>query len=455
VKKTRRILLINPVNPHRKGFTLRNESRQAPLGLGMVAAATPAHWSIKIWDENFRPFQYRDADLVGITAFTSTCNRAYEIAAMYRRQGIPVVMGGIHASTLPDEALQFVDSVVVGEAEKVWPMLLNDFENNSLKPLYRGGFCQLSEIPRPRHDLFHPGYYFASIQTSRGCPMNCDFCSVPAFNGFQYRFRDTEAILDEIAGVRQNLLYFVDDNITGYNEASRQHAMQLFEGMIGRGFKKEWFAQASLNIVQHPDILKAAAQSGCRLLLIGIESESEEGLKSSNKMINLKMGVSKYREAFRTIHKHGIGILGAFIFGLDSDTPADIAKRNRYILRSPVDVVQASVLTPLPGTRLFDKINAEKRLLRTNFPDDWKRYHFVEVVHRPAKMGTQDFALEVQKAYQITFSKINIFIRFLRTWWNTRSLRTAIWAWNSNMNYRSLVKEHAVEYPEEPISPNA
>lgn len=441
MENRKKLLLINPVNQHRKGFILRHESRQAPLGLGMVAASTPPGWNVRIWDENFRPFRFREADLVGITAFTSTCNRAYEIAGLYREKGIPVVMGGIHASSMPDEAKRFVDSVVIGEAENIWPQVLEDFENGSLKPLYRSGFCNMNKIPVPRHDLFHPGYYFASIQTSRGCPMNCDFCSVPAFNGFQYRFRDTENILEEIGSVNKNLLYFVDDNIIGHNTQAHDHAMNLFEGMIRKGLKKEWFAQASLNIAAKDDILKAAAKSGCRLLLIGIEAENEAGLKATNKKINLKIGVDQYRAAFRKIHRHGIGVLGAFIFGLDSDTPADIGKRARYINRSSVDVVQASVLTPLPGTRSFERIAKEKRLVRNNYPDDWKRYHFIEVVHKPLKMEVHEFEKSVEKAHKKICSRFSIMIKFIRTLWNTRSLRTAVWAYHSNMNYRMMAFE--------------
>lgn len=450
MEKRKKLLLINPLNPHRRGFLLRQESMQVPLGLGMLAALTPPDWSVKIWDENFRPFRFREADLVGITAFTSTCNRAYEIAAVYRQKGIPVVMGGIHASTLPDEAGRYVDSVVIGEAEGVWQHVLDDFEKGVLKTVYRGGFCNMNSIPVPRHDLFHPGYYFASIQTSRGCPMNCDFCSVPAFNGFQYRFRETDSILDEIENINKNLLYFVDDNIIGYNTAAHNHAMNLFEGMIHRGFKKEWFAQASLNIAGKEDVLKAAAASGCKMLLIGIESESEEGLKSTNKNINLKMGVNQYKAAFRKIHKHGIAVLGAFIFGLDSDTSNTVRNRSRYINKSPVDVVQASILTPLPGTRVYNRMLDEKRLLRTNYPDDWKRYHFIEVVHKPKQMEAIDLAKSVNKAYRSIFSKANILKKFLRTLWNTRSFRTAMWAYNSNLNYKLMAFEQDIEYPAGP-----
>ncbi len=442
------LILINPANQYRRGFLLRKESRQVPLGLGVVAALTPPGWKIILIDENFRDFKYRKADLVGITAFTSTVNRAYEIAQEYRKNGVPVVLGGIHASSMPDEALQFVDAVVIGEAESAWPKLISDFESGSLQKIYNGGIPDISASPVPRHDLFHPGYYFASVQTSRGCPMDCDFCSVPGFNGHKYRLRNVETILDELEALPQKLIYFVDDNLIGYNKTAEDHAVALFEGMIRRGLKKEWFAQTSLNIAEKPEILKLAAKSGCRLLLIGIEAEKAEQLKDTNKKLNLKLGTDSYAGAFKTIHKYGIGVLGAFIFGMESDTPQSLTERTDYIINSSVDVIQASVMTPLPGTRLFNKMASENRLLCSNFPEHWQHFHFSDVVFKPALMQPGELATGIHQTYKRMCSMKNIRIKFLRTLWNTKSLRTAVWAYNSNLNYRNVAfeKPSAFEY---------
>ncbi len=442
----KRLLLINPANAYRKGYLNRRESKQVPLGLGIIAALTPAPWKVTLLDENFREFHYREADLVGITAVTASAPRAYEIAAEYRAQGIPVVMGGIHASSMPDEALNYVDSVVIGEAEGAWGQVLADFEAGQLRSLYRSGLASPDKIPAARHDLFHPGYLFASIQTSRGCPMDCDFCSVPWFNGHQYRLRSTETILEEIRSVQKPMIYFVDDNIIGYNQIAEDHAVRLFEGMIRLGLKKDWFAQASINIAQKPEILKLAARSGCRMLLIGIEAEDPEALKSSNKRINLRLGVENYKQAFRVIHKHGINVLGAFIFGMESDTPESVRKRTDYILSSSVDVTQASVMTPLPGTRIFERMRAEGRLMCTDFPRHWQHFHFSDVVFRPSHMTEQELAGETDRAYARMSDLSYLRKRFLRSWWNTKSLRSAVWAWNSNLNYRSIAREKPVAY---------
>ncbi|HNQ60446.1 MAG TPA: radical SAM protein [Bacteroidales bacterium] len=438
-KKT--LILINPSNQYRRGFALRQQSRQVPLGLGIIAALTPPNWKIIILDENIKPFRFREADLVGITTFTSTAQRAYEIAAVYRGKGIPVVFGGIHVSMLPDEALQYGDAVVIGEAETSWPNVMSDFEAGRLQRIYRGPHADLSQCPIPRHDLFHPSYLFASIQTSRGCPMDCDFCSVPVFNGHSYRLRPVEAILDEMEALPQKLIYFVDDNITGYSKASEKHAQELFEGMIRRGLKKEWFAQASLNISQNPELLKLAARSGCKMLLIGIEAENENALRDTNKHVNLTLGTKTYKHAFRTIHQAGIAVLGAFIYGMDSDTPSSLQARTKFIVHSSVDVVQASAITPLPGTRLFKRLQQENRILANHPPHSWKYFHFSDVVFRPAEMQAHELADNLWMAYQKIFSLKTLRMKFLRTLWNTKNLRTSVWAWNSNLNYRAVSME--------------
>jgi radical SAM superfamily enzyme YgiQ (UPF0313 family) len=347
---------------------------------------------------------------------------------------------------MPEEALQYVDAVVVGEAEGTWKTVLEDAENGCLKKIYRSGLADLGTIPAARHDLFHPGYLFASVQTSRGCPMNCDFCSVPAFNGHKYRLRSPEAVLDEIEAVPHHMIYFVDDNIVGYNEEAEAHARAIFEGMIRRNIKKEWFAQTSLNIAEKPEMLRLAARSGCRMLLIGIEAEDPEALKDTNKKLNLKLGVDSYKKAFRTIHRHGIVVLGAFIFGMDTDTPLSLEKRTNYILRSSVDVTQASVMTPLPGTRLYDKLKAENRILCNDFPRDWQHFHFSDVVFNPRGMSPEMLAKCTDTAYKKICSMPVIRKKFLRTLWNTRSLRSAVWAWNSNLNYRSVGLEKPSNY---------
>lgn len=409
-----------------------------PLALGIIAALTPDTWDIEIHDENFVEFTYKDADLVALTTVTANVNRAYEIAGIYKKAGIPTIIGGIHASMMPDEALKFVDAVVIGEAESIWAQVLLDLENDRLKSKYHGELQPMVNAPLPRRDLFHPSYSYANIQTSRGCPMNCEFCSVHIFNGSKYRQRPVEDVLDELETIPQELVYFVDDNIIGYSKNSAERAIRLFKGMIERGIKKDWYCQASLNIADNEDVLKYAAESGCRMILIGIESEKQEQLKEVNKKMNLKMGVEMYQEVFDRIHKYGISVLGALIYGLDSDSKEDLFDRTRFAIESGVDAMQATIVTPLPGTGLFERMNKGNRLLYTDYPEDWKYYHFLEVVHKPIKMTSQEFMDAMWENWSILYDPKTLQRKMLRTLKETKNAKAATWAYLSNVERHNL-----------------
>jgi radical SAM superfamily enzyme YgiQ (UPF0313 family) len=436
----KKLVLVNPVNPVRTGLTVNQSSRFPPLGLGIVAALTPAHWDVELVDENWEPFTYRDADLVGITAFTASANRAFEIAACYRERSVPVVMGGIHASMRPQEALQFVDAVVVGEAEAVWSQIIADVEAGAgrLQPVYQGGWTDLQGMPYSRRDLFHPSYMFASVQTSRGCPMDCEFCSVTAFNGRRYRRRPPEEVLDELENIPQKNLFFVDDNIIGYGKTSREQALAIFRGMVERKMDKLWFCQASLNFADDEEVLHWASRAGCWMVFLGLEAEEADALTEINKQLNLKRGVEAYEGAFRRIHRAGIAVLGAFIFGMDGDTPEALRRRTDYVIRSGVDVMQTTFLTPLPGTRLFDRLLNENRLLYTDFPADWDRYDMTEAVHRPAGMEPAAFSQVVRACNRRMYANPVLWRKALHTLWETRNPMAAMFARGSNINYRNV-----------------
>ncbi len=435
---SRRLVLINPVNPVRTGLTVNPSSRFPPIGLGIIAALTPESWDVELVDENWEPFAYREADLVGITAFTASARRAYEIAALYRERSVPVLMGGIHASMCPEEALRFVDGVVIGEAETVWPQVVADVEAGQLQQIYRGAWSDLAGLPRPRRDLFHPDYMFASVQTSRGCPMDCEFCSVTAFNGRRYRRRPPEEVLDELESIPQKMLFFVDDNIIGYGKESREQAMALFRGMVERGMDKRWFCQASLNFADDEEVLHWASRAGCKMVFLGLEAEEVDGLAEVNKRLNLQRGVESYDGAFRRIHQAGIAVLGAFIFGMDSDTPEKLRRRTDYMIRSGVDVMQTTYLTPLPGTRLFSQLQGEGRLLYTDFPQDWDHYDMTEVTHRPRGMTPEALSQAVGESSRRMYAWPVLARKAMRTLRETRAPLTMMFAWHSNVNYRNV-----------------
>lgn len=438
---SKRLLLINPINQRRKGLLRDKHAIYPPLALGIVAALTPDDWEISLIDENFDDFVYRDADLVAFTSFTSTVNRAYELAAVYRTKGIPTVIGGIHASMMPDEATQYVDSVVINEAESVWKEVIRDAESGRLKKTYRGEWLSLAGLPQPRTDLFHPDYVFGSIQTGRGCPMKCDFCSVHTFNGSKFRQRPVEEVLDEFEKIPQQRIFIVDDNLIGYSQRSFERAKSIFRGLIERNIKKDWFCQASINVADDDELLQLAAESGCRLILLGIESEKASSLVQMNKSLNAKRGSESYSGVFEALHKHGIGVLGTFIMGLENDDEQDLIHRAKFIMESSVDAIQTTLMTPLPGTVLFNRLKNEGRLMYTNFPEDWSRYHFGELVHQPLKMSHEAMNECIQQQFVRMYDPKTLKRRMIQSLKNTRNPVTATWAYASNLQYRNIFFE--------------
>lgn len=438
----KKLVLINPVNLTKSGLTINNSSRFPPLGLGIIASLTPDDYEIKLIDENINPFVFEEADLAGITAFTSSAARAYEIAGQYKQKGIPVVMGGIHASMCPEEAGKFVDAVVIGEAETVWKDVIIDFESKRLKPLYRGGYPELSGSAVPRRDIFSPEYAFAAVQTSRGCPMDCYFCSVSAFNGRKYRQRPVNEVLEEIVNIETSLLFFADDNILGYGKEAEERAIAIFRGMAERKMGKSWFCQASINFGLNDEMLYWAQKSGCKMVFIGLESSNPAELESMNKHLNIN---TDYKKAFEKIHRHGIAVLGAFIFGSDSETLDGMENKSKYICREAIDSIQTTILTPLPGTRLFEQYSREKRLKYPLEKANWVHYDMSELTYRLKNITDEEFNRKLEKCSWRIYSNRTLKRKFLITLWKTWSLETALWAYNSNQVYRNVGKSISKE----------
>jgi radical SAM superfamily enzyme YgiQ (UPF0313 family) len=382
----KKLLLINPVS-RRSGLLLSRFSTFSPLGLAYVAAATPSNWDVKIADENFDAFEFEEADLVGITAFTSNTNRAYEIAEMYRHRKIKVTIGGIHASMVPDEALRFADTVVVGEAESVWPKVIDDFENNHLSNLYVGSKLNLDQYKiLPRRDLLHSQYFWHSVQTSRGCPFNCYFCSVSRYLGKEFRQRDINQVLGELSQLKGKFIAFVDDNLIGYSQNSRNRAAKLFKGMIEQGLDQKWWMQTSINAADDEKVIELAAQAGCLFAFIGFETISRNTLKDMKKGVNIKMGVKNYRKVVDVFHRYGIAVYGAFILGSDYESPAYYKELADFLVHSGIDIIQLTLLTPLPGTELMEDLQKDGRIIYNDYPQDWDKYRFSYMVHRPREV---------------------------------------------------------------------
>ncbi|MBN1140772.1 MAG: B12-binding domain-containing radical SAM protein [Deltaproteobacteria bacterium] len=436
----KKILLINPVY---QISAMKNANPLAlpPLGLLVLANNTPERFQVEIIDEAYQPVDFDAAvDLVGITCVSHVASRAYRFAAEFRKRGVPVVMGGVHVSFLPEEALRHADAIVIGEADEIWRTVLEDFEKGALKRIY-----QVTERPdirgmKPLQRRFLKGKYFVdTVQTSRGCPHNCHFCSVPAFNGSRIRYRDIDRVLEEIRTIRNRHLFFVDDNIIGYTEDSRSRAMRLFEGLAP--LKKEWAAQATIDIAHHDQLLKSVYDSGGRFFMIGLESISADTLNSMNKRVNLKYLNSRdyYLESIRKLHDHGIAIVGSFIFGQDHDSPDAVERTLDFIREAEVDAVQLCIQTPVPGTALYKQLADEGRLRLTDYPHDWDAYNMFTLTYEPARLTEDELYLQLFRAYKELSSFLPSLKRGLKTLIKTRSgFSTGIsFFWNHGV-YKTL-----------------
>lgn len=383
------------------------------LSTAMLGALTPPVHSVEIADENLKPIDFSDKpDLVAITVLTPLAPRAYEIADEYRRRGSKVAMGGFHATWLPEEALLHADAVVVGEAEGVWGTLLEDCENGSLKRIYKSETRPLAEdIPCARRELLDgKGYFFTNIiQTTRGCPFDCKFCSVTAFYGGTYRFRPVEDIEKEVQSFTKGagFVLFVDDNIVG-NPA---YAKRLFSMLKDQ--KRRWMSQASTNIVKNPELLKLAAESGCHGLFMGFESLDQDNLDMMGKKMN---ALETYSDVISKIHDHGIGVHGSFIFGYDHDDEGVFDRVLDFTRKVRLDAAFMPVLTPFPGTGIYKQLEAEGRIINR----DWSLYDMEHVVFKPKKMSPEKLQEGHDRANREFYSYSNI-------WKRIGTLRRSLW----------------------------
>jgi radical SAM superfamily enzyme YgiQ (UPF0313 family) len=440
-----RLYLVNPRNPL-VGLTDLQRSRWnryrvwKPLGLLTLAALTPAEWQITIFDENIRTPEYEKLprpDLVGVTAFTSQANRAYELAAEFRERGVPVVMGGIHATMCQDEAVARVDSVVTGEAEQVWARVLGDAKQGALQPLYEGTHTTMDAMPPARHDLLAGDYAFGSIQTTRGCPLNCSFCSVTAFNGFRYRQRPIADVVREFGLIREKLVLVVDDNLIGTSRTHIARTKELFRAMIQANLHKRWIAQVTINIADDDELLALAARAGCAGVFVGFESPTVAGLKEVGKKFNLLNG-RDLAASVRRIQRHKILVVGSFIMGLDTDAPGIGERIAATAAHYGVDILNALFLTPLPGTRLWNDLESQDRIAASVFPEDWQYYTLTFPVAHYRQFSRADLAREMETCDGTFYSLRNIFRRVWGALWHRRRPLIAIVA---NLSYRKNLRQ--------------
>ena len=445
----RKLLLINPSNTH-KGLGNVRATAWPPLNLPYLAAVTPPSYQIEVIDENIGPFHFADADIVGITAYTASACRAYQIAQRYRQQGIPTVMGGIHASMMHEEASRFVDAVVIGEAETIWPKVLEDFEANRLQKAYRASWPSLETLPIPRRDILQNRYYrWGSLQTSRGCPMNCTFCSVTAFNGRRFRRRPLESVIEELEQIPQKRVLLTDDNIIGYGKRDLEWAFAFFTRILEKGIRKVFFAQASILFGEDTELIRLASKAGLKIVFVGLESVNADALKSYQKGINLdRLNQHRTKELIRRIRENGIAFLGSFVLGDDHDDRSVFHGTLKFVESSRIDVLQVCKLTPLPGTQLWDRMQRDGRILHQNFPEAWEDYRFTKMVFEPARMSIEEVYEGFTYLRSAYYSLRQTLRRTLSTWFTTRSLTAAILAYGFNASYRKAFRnsEHYRHY---------
>jgi radical SAM superfamily enzyme YgiQ (UPF0313 family) len=390
------------------------------LGLLTVAACTPPDVEIEVVDEYVEPIPYdtTDADLVALSAKTSCVTHAYEVAARFQARGIPVVLGGIHASLRPEEALAHVDYVILGEAEKTWPRFLAQFRRGDApRKTDAEDFPPLDEVPIPAWSrIASEQFLFHQIQTTRGCPFMCRFCSVPDISGNTFRFKPVDSVVEEIralprAGLlkdRMKALYFVDDNFISRVRYTKE-LLRALVPLYDAGELGEWSAETTLNVAADEELLDLFVAAGCSTLIIGFESIHQATLEAMDKKVNFCL---TYQEAIQRIHRRGLSIVGNFIVGFDTDTIAVFKEIVDFVEEHTILYPFFSILTPMPGTKLHDEYLAAGRLDHL----DWAQYDTRHVVFEPRHMSRAELLDGYIWMYTEAYASTRALDRLERYW---------------------------------------
>ncbi len=363
-----KIVLISPKGPlyRRRGGIFRQSLRYMPLTLPTLAALVPdeLHVELVCIDEGIDDVDLNlRADLIGMTVITGTANRAYELSGHYRRRGIPVVLGGPHVTLIPDDAQRHADSIVVGYSEETWP--------------------------KKRYLTSHV------FEATRGCVHNCSFCVVPAAWGRRPLQKPVEEIIDDIRRQKARRAIFVDLNLI----ADKRYAAALFEALMP--LEIQWYGLATTLLCDDEELLDLVARSGCRGLLMGLESISPENLSNNSKSFN---NPERYPEVVEKLHRRRIALQGCFVFGLDDDRPDVFLKTAQFAVDAKIDLPRFAIVTPFPGTGLYHEFEQQGRLLTQN----WELYDGQHVVFQPAQMSVDELQRGTEAAWKYAYSGLNI-----------------------------------------------
>lgn len=360
---------------------------------------------VQIFDEGIEEAPDRpNADLIAMTVITGSAKRAYELAARYREQGIPVVLGGPHVTLIPEDAAPHADCIVTGYAEHTWPQLLRDFAAGHMRPRYDQGQLDLSDLPLPRRDLLQAKKYSTTsvFEATRGCAHNCEFCVVPAAWGRRPYQKPVADVVKDIRSTGTRKALFIDLNLI----ADRAYARRLFEALVPLNIR--WFGLATVLLQHDQDLLELMARSGCRGLLVGLESVNQDSLAVACKRFNQSID---FYEFVRLLHRYRIALMGTFVFGLDSDTPEVFEETARFAVDAAIDLPRFAIATPFPGTALYQRLQQEGRILTR----DWDIYDGQHVVFQPSQMTVKELAAGHEWTWKRVYSRRNIVRRLSRS----------------------------------------
>jgi radical SAM superfamily enzyme YgiQ (UPF0313 family) len=395
-----RLLLISPSN--KPGRKVLKAIRMPQLGLHIIASLTPEDIAVTVVDEQIREIDFSlDFDLVGISCMTATANRGYQLADRYRQKGSKVVLGGIHPTILPEEAIEHADAVVIGEAEGCWADVIADFRNNKLRRFYRVPAPDLSLSPSPRRDFQIDKALFncVGLVTTRGCPYACEFCSVTDFYGGKIRHRPVSMVVEDILQSGSKAFLILDDNVAGHPEYSKQ----LFEALIPLGI--QWVGQSSISLAKDKEMLRLCRLSGCAALFFGVESVSPASLIGLKKSLK---SIEETEEAVKIIQDNGIAFHPSIILGFDTDTKAIFDDTLAFLAKTRLPTMALHVLTPYPGTRLYRRFKDQGRIIS----DDWSHYDHRTVVFQPRNMTPEELA-EGHRYVQSEFYSFSSILRHI------------------------------------------
>ena len=381
------------------------------ITLPHLAAITPNKYDICIINENYDDLDFDiDVDLVGITTYTMTAPRVYEIADEFRKRGKKVVLGGYHVTAMPDEAKEHADSIVLSWAEGSWRKLLKDAEKNQLKPVYGpDDNYTLEGIPPLRRDLIRRNPFLGAVQTTRGCTNRCEFCAIGSFSNHGVRQRPIKEVIADIKHMPNKFFIFHDPHLT----VNRKYAKELFREIIKQKIRKYWVANGTTNVLQVADdeFLELAQKSGCVEWFVGFESVSQAALDGIKKTHNK---VEDFRKMIQRVHDYNMAVQGGIIFGFDEDTPDIFETTLQKMIELDIDVVELNILTPYPGTPLFDRLDKAGRI----FTKDWSKYNQVEIVYEPKNMTKDELYNGIRYVAKEFYSIENIIKR------NTKIFKT-------------------------------